>query len=293
LIGVALLDQAPSDFPSGYDTAASQHRGNRLAFERFEQRLPEHASVLELPVRRFPENIPRLGVKDYDLLVPFLYTDTLRFSHGGMKGREAEWQLALDRLSGTELVRAAAATGFDAILIDRRGYPDHARALITSLRSTLRSSPMTGLPTPWTAFALGPWRARHHSSAAERDALLGRPRLNPGSCHPWEADAPTGEPSDDFWCPESGKFVAVTPRPTKDSAATFTISTRRKPVRVRMRWQGHVRTVEVSREPTRVALLIGKRRWTEIHFSTTMGSSKPGRRLLHIDPGNTVSAVPD
>jgi len=52
-----------------------------------EKSLAPHAMVFQLPVMRFPEGGPVHAATEYEMLRPFFFTKTLRFSFGSNQGR--------------------------------------------------------------------------------------------------------------------------------------------------------------------------------------------------------------
>jgi hypothetical protein len=122
---VGILDQvSPAVVP---DYAATKARWDSdAAFVAHVQRaLPSGASVYELPYRYFPE-APTVGtLGPYDLVRPYLHSDSLRWGWGGMLGREADWQASTAVLPAREMLDRIAAVGFDGLVYDE-GSTYHA-----------------------------------------------------------------------------------------------------------------------------------------------------------------------
>ena len=86
--------------------------------------------MFELPYRYFPE-APQVGnLGPYDLVRPYLHSEGLRWSFGGMLGRDADWQASTAVLPADKMLDRVAAIGFGGLVYD--------------LGSTFRS----GDPTP-------------------------------------------------------------------------------------------------------------------------------------------------
>jgi phosphoglycerol transferase len=102
-------------------------------FTAVDERLADGTTIGQLPAIRFPEGGRLNGAGPYDGLRPFLHTDGIRFSFGGMRGREAEWQQQLNELDVDDQIDAMIATGYDAILYLVPGYPDAGAAVIAAL----------------------------------------------------------------------------------------------------------------------------------------------------------------
>ncbi len=122
---VGTLDQAsPALMPHPAARAGLGHRDQRFV-NRIEQRLPADAMVFQLPVTDFPEHgaIELMSAHD-NIKTGYLHSRTLRWSSGGIRGRSGEWQWPAAQRSTRSLVRGLAALGFDAITLNRDGYPE-------------------------------------------------------------------------------------------------------------------------------------------------------------------------
>jgi hypothetical protein len=180
--------------------------------------------VGQLPIRRFPEAPPEHYSADYDMLRPYLSTNDLRFTYGGMKWRESEWQQRLRDLSGRDLVEAFVAVGSEAILIDRWGYADNAAAIEGELTEVLGEPPRVSADGRWSSFRLDTVAdvADAATLAALRQHLLSDPQLALPECLPWEGT------SDDAiaWCEADGVMTIVTPMPTgRPTEVSFDVAT--------------------------------------------------------------------
>ena len=107
-------------------------------FDRIEAMLPSGTAVYELPYMFFPESPDSGSLLSYDLFAPYLHTQGLRWSFGGMHGRPADlWNEQVSTLHAAELVGALANAGFGAVYIDRRGYADNGAAVERELSPRL------------------------------------------------------------------------------------------------------------------------------------------------------------
>ena len=268
---VGLADQVPPrPFPNSYADTAKAYWHDQNAFAELESGLPRGAAVLQLPVRHFPGAVPRWKSADYDMLKPYLHTQNLSFSYAGVQGREQEWQLDVERITGRTLVQVATVMGFDAILIDRWGYPDDAARHDEALKALLGDPARHRLDDRWLAFDLTRWVSQHRPPIGLRAKILATPRLNPGECAPWTGSKTSGELQSTFTCPRSGSFFVTTPKPAKSSTVRLLIRAPGGPGTVTLRWNGQVRTVSVDdSDPASVALPLGNQKHTRISFSTT------------------------
>ena len=105
--------------------------GVRATFEQdanmvaaIEQAVAPDSMILQLPFREYPESGSDKGVSDTDQLRPYLHSDTLRWSGGGIKGRPASMWVGIAEkdLTTPALMYAAAAAGFGGVLFDRMSY---------------------------------------------------------------------------------------------------------------------------------------------------------------------------
>ncbi len=95
------------------------------SFIRAVERRYGQADVFQLPIMPFPEPSPVGKIFGNTQLRGYLHSDALRWSFGGMRGRESDWQDQLLPLPPLEVVPRLALAGFEALYIDRGGYEDH------------------------------------------------------------------------------------------------------------------------------------------------------------------------
>ena len=90
---------------------------------------------MQLPYLKVPEGYPPPGaMNDHDPFRGYLHSESLRWSYGAMKGRSADILACLREARVTVLVDAARAWGYDAIWIDRVGYPEGTGDVEAGLR---------------------------------------------------------------------------------------------------------------------------------------------------------------
>lgn len=116
---------------------------NQARWERYEnstalleRSLPPQAAVFQLPVVPFPEAGRTGAMPDYEHLLPFLTSNTLRFSYGHLRETPALlWSRYVSRLPAAEMIAALEKAGFSALWLDERAYADQGQALTRSLRA--------------------------------------------------------------------------------------------------------------------------------------------------------------
>ncbi|MGH3079766.1 MAG: hypothetical protein ACRDNH_01340 [Gaiellaceae bacterium] len=124
-----------------YELAGSWAQ-DRNFVDEIDRRLPEGASVFQLPYLGFPESGRLFEMYENDLLRGYLHSDDLRWSFGATKGRPEDWADDLAAMPVSTVLDAAAATGFAGLWIDRFGYADRARALEQELSARLGVAPL-------------------------------------------------------------------------------------------------------------------------------------------------------
>lgn len=122
---VGILDQTTASFVPRYEEVSRMWRADDAFIQAVERRYGQ-ADVFQLPIMPFPEPSPVGKLFGNTQLRGYLHSDALRWSFGGMRGRESDWQDQLLPLPPLEVVPRLALAGFEALYIDRGGYEDHA-----------------------------------------------------------------------------------------------------------------------------------------------------------------------
>lgn len=130
VIGIA--DQTVPQFVPRYKASARTWNSDSSFFQAVEAQFGS-ADVFQLPIMQFPESRPVGKLSSYAHLRGYLHSDSLRWSFGGMKGRESYWQDQLLGLPGREIVPRVALAGFEALYVDRDAYPDSGDELAREL----------------------------------------------------------------------------------------------------------------------------------------------------------------
>jgi phosphoglycerol transferase len=138
VVGVAgAWEQLPTTDPN--ESIAGNRRiaeSDRRLVSQMENALPKGAMVFELPTMHFPEVPPHMGVDGYEMFRPTFYSDTLRFSHGDVKGRpNAEWKFRVSGLPVPQMVAELRTAGFAGLYVNRKGFADGGRALLGDLQA--------------------------------------------------------------------------------------------------------------------------------------------------------------
>ena len=115
---------------------------DRIFVQQIENSLPKGSAIYQLPYLKFPEGEPANRVQIYDLVSGFIHSKNLKWSFGGMRGREGDLfyrALAVEPIE--RQLEVIKALGFSGIYIDRRGYSDSANSLIEKLTLLLNRTP--------------------------------------------------------------------------------------------------------------------------------------------------------
>jgi phosphoglycerol transferase len=115
---------------------------DRIFVQKIESSLPKGSAIYQLPYLKFPEGEPVNRVQIYDLVSGFIHSKNLKWSFGGMKGREGDlFYRALSIEPIEKQIEVIKKLGFGGIYIDRRGYLDSANLLIEKLTLLLKTPP--------------------------------------------------------------------------------------------------------------------------------------------------------
>ncbi|MCS5716633.1 hypothetical protein N1027_00610 [Herbiconiux sp. CPCC 205763] len=134
LMLLAVWDQIPPIDPAARAATVASYDSDDSFVQQVEQTVAPGCLIYQLPYIPFPESPPVNGVTDSDELRPFLHSDDLRWSAGGIKGRApiddvgAYASLAVPAM-------LMALNGIDAcgIVVDRAAYTDHGDDIVAQL----------------------------------------------------------------------------------------------------------------------------------------------------------------
>lgn len=182
---------------------------------KIERSLPANSSIFQYPYASFPEHGPMGQLEDYGDLMPYVFSNTLRWSAGAVRGRRGDaWSASVAGMPPDQAVDTLVQAGFSGIYVAREAYGDFGKGLEASLKQLL------GPPTITSAWG----HAAFYSlvqRAQERRAALGdqefeRRRtevLSPmylgwlDGCYPRESFQ--GAPR--IWCQAKAQFVIHNP----------------------------------------------------------------------------------
>lgn len=112
-------------------------------FADIEGDLEEGSMIYELPFMRFPEEGGINNMSDYEPITGYLYSDKLRWSYGGVKGRNTSAEdLYTDDGMSMVFVDNILNAGFSGVYIDTLGYEDGGDAVVSYYKNTLGLTPI-------------------------------------------------------------------------------------------------------------------------------------------------------
>jgi hypothetical protein len=143
LLVVGFVDQTPGDTGDGYAATKERFESDRAWVASVEDTLDAGDMVLMLPYIPFPENSSSNGVLASDQLIPYLHSENLRWSNGGIKGRPtSDWPGTLAGYPSDRLLTLAASADFSAVVVDRAASLDGGVALEEELAAQLDQAPV-------------------------------------------------------------------------------------------------------------------------------------------------------
>jgi phosphoglycerol transferase len=160
LLVLVIVEQTSSAFVPQYVNVRHTYLGDKAFVESVEASLPSGAAIYMLPYRQYPEAGPREGAFDYDNLKPYLLSDALRFSYGGMKGREAGWQTYVYGRPPADALPLVYLAGFSAVWVDRWAYSDGGTAAEQAIRSLTQTEPVVSANGRFSVFDIRAWGER-------------------------------------------------------------------------------------------------------------------------------------
>lgn len=167
LMVVAALDQTSNRFVPPYGPTRDQFLADRAFVEQVEAALPAGSAVWQLPHRPYPEGGLLEDSPDYDPMRAYLHSRSLRWSYGGMKGREAGWQSYVQGRPIADSLPMIAAAGFSAVWVDRWAYPDRGVATEARLRALVLTDPLVSLNERSAVYDIRTYAASVRSGVGE------------------------------------------------------------------------------------------------------------------------------
>ncbi|OWK47015.1 Integral membrane protein [Fimbriiglobus ruber] len=225
-IGVAIFgiwDQTDARWfnttaPNVTADAAARYRADSAYFAQIEDALAG-GSVFTLPFYPYPETPWGKDFSHlYDHVRGYLFTRTVRWSNGAMKGREADaWQRSVASAPVPDMLRRIVLRDFDGVFVDTRGYTVAAADQLLAELFTELGPDVPRILHPdqrQIFFDLRPYRDRlraklggDYDIEARREAELVSVLWLKG----FYSFEPLGHEDDHRWCGPTGLAIFVNP----------------------------------------------------------------------------------
>lgn len=144
LLLLCVFDQVSvTHLVSRYEDNAIRFAEGHAFAARVESLLPRGAMVFQLPHTEVPVEVrlrPRMELYGHGWA--FVHSRRLRWSWGGIRGRNGDWAREIAFLPPHELVPRLALAGFAGIWLDRFGYDGRALRLVSRLAEAAGTSPI-------------------------------------------------------------------------------------------------------------------------------------------------------
>ena len=287
---VGAWDQRPLSYIPDHAGARAQYAADAQWVAEVEDLLEDGAMVAQLPYQQYPESPALNGVFDADRLRPYLHSDTLRWTQGGVKGRaSAEWMGLLDPADAPATATALAAADASAVLIDRAALGEPAEEVSDAWRRTVGDPAVTSADGRYEVFDLRDLRARlvaEHGEAtveAAGDRVVHPTMVFPATADMHvttvtEAPADGGEPRTRTLWTAGGPLDLVLDN-ARDTAARVAvrIAVPESATPVVVRWEGSERDVAPGES---------------VEIDTTVPSGRSPLTVTAADGGTTVVEAP-
>ncbi len=134
LLLLAVWDQIPPIEPAARAATVASFDSDDGFVKQVEATVAPDCLIYQLPYIPFPESPPVNGATDSDELRPFLHSDDLRWSAGGIKGREPIDDVgAYASLAVPAMLMALHGIDACGIVVDRAAYADGGADIVAQL----------------------------------------------------------------------------------------------------------------------------------------------------------------
>ena len=137
---IGMLDSTVPACKSCNQAHKSKFESERKFIENIESILPTNSAIYQLPYFPFPETPQLYNLLDYQHANGFIYSKDLRWSYGGMKGREGDrFFKFLAKESLSKQLEVISRLGFQGLYVDLNGYAD--KSILKDISKVLGFSP--------------------------------------------------------------------------------------------------------------------------------------------------------
>ena len=124
IVLVGILDTNRVIPRDAYSKTSNEWHNDRKLIAEIEKMFGPGARVLQLPVLKFPEQGPTLGIQDYAQLRGQLHSASLCWSYGAVQGRDNGRTVRWKGTSVAGILAEARTSGFDAVWVDLPAFAD-------------------------------------------------------------------------------------------------------------------------------------------------------------------------
>jgi phosphoglycerol transferase len=155
-----IWDQTPSvaDFKIT-KSLKQEYLSDRIFVKHIEEALyhKDGAKVAQFPYLYYPESTGVHQMGDYEQFYGYLHSNTIHWSYGAAKGREADaWYRELVREPIEEQIRILEEAGFSGLVINRNGYVDNGKQIENTVEHFLKVKPTISDNKTLVFYALTP-----------------------------------------------------------------------------------------------------------------------------------------
>jgi len=121
-----------------------------------ESNLVPNCAMAQLPFIRFPEEPPKVKMRDYDSLWPYLYSENIKFSYGSFKSDDEFHVNFFSNLESSNISQALLSrNGYCGIIIDTFGYEaTELEGVINKVDSQSFKFKITSESKRWIAYVI-------------------------------------------------------------------------------------------------------------------------------------------
>ena len=110
-----------------YNVAAEQQKVMLDFFDEVQNKYDKNCMIYQLPYADYPEVGPIYNMADYSHFKAYIFTDDIKWSYGGVKGRDYRASnLNIDNGMSYRFLQGLKREGFSAVYIDLSGYGEYA-----------------------------------------------------------------------------------------------------------------------------------------------------------------------
>jgi phosphoglycerol transferase len=235
VLAVGLRDQF--SFRFDYNAYRQRYLEGDQFIAQIEHRVPPNGLVYQFPYFSFPEHGPTEQLADYDLLLPYLHSSSIRWSYGAMKGRRADaWLARIAAMPTEQAVDTLAEAGFSGIYVARKGYADSGAQLEVALESLLGRPAAVSATGDASFFTLMRHASRLRATLGTQEfRRRGADALDSMYLGWRDGFYPPETSASRVWCGRRGRFVIENPaaRP-KQATLRSTLRVAKPPATVRI-----------------------------------------------------------